>query len=292
MLNETNVEQESVALASGIYFRMVEDDFGDDPGEPWPVDCLIQTEDEADFDDFAEALDECLQRIQERIDALEDSEGDEGYLDRLREKLGDTSEAIGGDWDDYEMCISQPTVWGPGESEPFTLSTVDGRGAARRLLDSGHPFEGCHVEAIERYERMAAVGGGGPRVKEKAFKSRPRPSITFARVKVSPALLGALPTSLIRGLLTRHRQIWCEDSAPYRPLHEAFTTRSKGPRPGAQFVVTTVFDGDRDICTFATVVPRRSSSPDLDSLMDEASKFFTWTEEEEVVRGGWDTSSN
>ncbi len=290
MLNETSVEQESVALASGIYFRVVEDDFGDS-GEPWLVDCLIQTCDEADFADFAEALDECLQRIQERIDSLEDSEGDEGYLDKLREKLGDTSEAIGGDWDDYEMCISQPPVRGPSESDWFTLTTVEGREAARRLLECGHQYEDCEVQAIERYERLAAVGGGGPKVKEKVFKPRPRPPITYAKVKVSPAFLGTLPPSLIRGLLTRHRDQWCDEEAgPYRPLHEAFTTRSRGPHPGAEFVVTTGFDGDRDICTFATVVPRRSLSPDLNRLMDEASEFFTW--DEEALRGGQDTSSN
>ena len=262
-----------------IFYRVIEDDFSADADQGWKIDCLIQTEDSADFEDFGDALDECLERIQERIDRQEDVEGDNGYLDKLREKLGDTSEAIGEDWDCYDCCISQPIVLRPGEKPGFVcLTTVEGRHEARRLLDGGHEFNVHDRDAIEHYERLAAVGEGGPTVKEKTLKVRARPPITFAKVKVSPALLESLPIPLLRGLLAQHRRLWEEETEPYRPLLGAFTSRLGGANLNSEYIIVTMFDGDKNICTFATVVPSRFPSPDHDRVMDEATEWFAGTD--------------
>jgi hypothetical protein len=127
-----------------IYYRVIEDDFSEEDGQEWTVDCLIQTEDPADFDDFDEALNECLERIQERIDRQEDQEDEDGYLDKLREKLGDSSEAIEAGWEMYESCISQPVVEGPdegqGETHFIAVTSVEGRHQVRQLIEAGVEF--------------------------------------------------------------------------------------------------------------------------------------------------------
>ena len=67
-----------------VYYRIVAEDFAHEPGDRWPVDVLIQTEDPADFSVFRAAVEEALDRIQERIDRQEDEgETDPGYLEKL-----------------------------------------------------------------------------------------------------------------------------------------------------------------------------------------------------------------
>ncbi len=77
---------------NNVHYRIVTEDFAHQPGQRWPVEVLIQTEDPADFTDFEAATEEMLDRIQERIERQEDrGVPDEGYLDTLREKLGDSN---------------------------------------------------------------------------------------------------------------------------------------------------------------------------------------------------------
>lgn len=261
-----------------IYYRVIEDDFSEEKGQDWIVDCLIQTEDLDDFDDFEEALSECMERIQERIDAQEDAGDDQGYLEKLREKLSDTSEAVGSDWEIYESCISQPTVSDRRtvEREPrfLTLTKVEDRKTARSLIDEGMHFGPNHdfvVSQVEKYERLSAIGAGGPKVKAKLFKERPRPPMTLGTVNVSPALLQSLPTKLIRGLLTRHRQSWESQESPYSPLDQAYKSRMSGPDESTHYFVLTIFLDFGDV-TFATALPKRFPDPDNDQITERCRK--------------------
>ena len=47
---------------SKVFYRIVTEDFADEPGQRWPIDVLIQTEDPADFDRFEAAVEEALYR--------------------------------------------------------------------------------------------------------------------------------------------------------------------------------------------------------------------------------------
>jgi hypothetical protein len=93
------------SLTGMIFYRVVEDLFGDSEGADRTIDVVIQTTDPHDFADFDEAVEEAMDRIQERID-LEDmaEHPDRAHLALLEEKLGDSGEALGADWEAY--CYS------------------------------------------------------------------------------------------------------------------------------------------------------------------------------------------
>lgn len=260
-----------------VYYRIVTENFADEPGQRWPVEVLIQTEDPADFDSFEAASGELLDRIQERIDREEDKdEPDHGYLDKLNEKLGDSQAE---DWEEYCYCVSQPEVFleKGADYERINVAEVAGRKRMRRLMKRGVGFKNYDLWSLRRLERQAAVGKKVVKVKRKKLKPRVRPALKFDCVRIDPRLAEHLPDDLIRGLLAKHRRSY--ERHDWHPRREGFTSLiGQHGRPDVAFYCFTVFFDREKSITFATLVGDGETPPDDQSVMERATVEFTFNE--------------
>jgi hypothetical protein len=256
-----------------IFYRVVEDIFSDSEDIERAIDVVIQTIDPDDFADFGEAVEEAVDRLQERIDLEEAAQGpDRAHLDLLAEKFGDTGEALGEDWESYCRSISQPTVLVDGGE--INLAEVEGRERFARCMRAGHPFSRCQVQIYEKLARQAGCGTGAPRVKAKTLKPRPRPHLAFAKVQIDPALAAAYSPALIRGLLTKHRQLF-EAYPDWKPHRDGFVSALGRPETSDSYIhVLTVFLDGGTCITFAVAVPTGQLPPPDWAVMDRATIRF------------------
>lgn len=257
---------------ANVHYRIVAENFADEKGQTWPVEVLIQTEDPSDFDDFDTALEEVLDRIQMRIDREEDrDEPDLGYLDRLREKLGDSN---CGDWEEYCDNISQPEIARKfrGQYEWINLAEVAGRERMRRLLLRGVKFEKYALPTYNRLLRQVAVGKKVVKAKRKEFKPRVRPAMTLECVRIDPRLGERFPAEYIRGLLARHRLSY--EGHDWHPRRDGFSSViGQHGRPDLAFHCFTVFfDGENSV-TFASLLGP-GERPDDSAVMERATVEF------------------
>ena len=253
-----------------VFYRVVEDDFSDSGDTDRPIDVVIQTTDPKDFADFGEANEEAMDRIQERIDLEESSEHlDPAHLALLEEKLSDTGESLGADWEAYCYAISQPAVL--LDNEEINLAEVEGRERFARLVASGHSFTVAQIETYERLSRQAACGAGGPKIRAKALKSRPRPALDLDKAKIDPILAAAYGPNLVLGFLTRHKQQF-ESYPDWKPHRTGFVTDLGRPETSESYIhVLTVFL-DGGVCiTFAVAVPMGQLPPDDRDVMEAAT---------------------
>ena len=255
-----------------ICYRIVAENFAEEKGQTWPVEVLIQTEDPADFDDFEEALEEVLDRIQMRIDREEDrDEPDLGYLDRLREKLGDSNS---GDWEEYCDNISQPQVARKfrGRYEWINLAEVAGRERMRRLLVRGVKFENYALPVFNRLGRQAAVGKKVVKVKRKKLKPRVRPGLVFNCVRLDPEIAGRFGEGMIGQFLALHKERF--EAHAWSPRKDGFTSViGRHDAPGEFIHCLTVFlDGEHSV-TFATLIGPGDMPEDSD-VIDRATVEF------------------
>jgi hypothetical protein len=253
----------------------VTENFAYEPGQRWPVEVLIQTEDPIDFGDFQDATEELLDRIQERIDCQEDrSEPDEDYLDKLREKLGDSNCE---DWDEYCSNVSQPEVSlrKGGNYEQMNLAGIDGRKRMRRLIEKGRIFTPHQLGLLRRLEGQSAIGKKVVKVKRKRLKPRVRPALIFDCVRLDPKLSRRFDAESIKGFLDAHRRAY--DRHDWSPYKEGFSSRvGQHERPDLTIYCLTVFFDSENSVTFATLVPTGDGLPDDHGLMDIASEEFHW----------------
>lgn len=265
-----------------VFYRIVTENFADEPGQRWPVEVLIQTEDPADFDSFEEAIDELLDRIQERIDREEDQpEPDPGYLAKLEEKMGDSNSD---DWDEYCCNISQPTVFRKvrGRHEAINLAEVAGRRRMLRMIDRGVSFEPYQLRLLRRLEGQARVGKRAVKVKRKRLKTRARPALTYDCVRIDPRLAERFDADFIRGLLDHHRRAY--ERHDWSPHRGGFTsTIGQHGRPDRAFACFTVFLDRENSVTFAALVDPGEGLPDDHDLMRMASVKFRWQDDAEAA---------
>jgi hypothetical protein len=258
-----------------IHYRIVTENFAFEPGQRWPIEVLIQTEDKADFADFEAATEEVLDRIQERIDRQEDrDEPDEGYLDKLREKLGDSN---CGDWDEYCNNVSQPEVWlrTRGEHVGINLADIAGRKQMRRLINRGVEFKAGERWLLRRLERQATVGKRVVKVKRKRLKPRVRPALTFDCVRLDPRLSRDHGPEFIQGALEAHRRAY--DLHDWNPYRDGFSsTIVQHGRLDWRICCLTEFFEAEDSVTFAALVPAGGSEPDDVTLMNIATEKYQW----------------
>ncbi|OJW13128.1 MAG: hypothetical protein BGO49_20235 [Planctomycetales bacterium 71-10] len=275
---------------SKVFYRIVTEDFADEPGQRWPIDVLIQTEDPADFDRFEAAVEEALDRIQERIDREED-EGppDEGYLDRLREKFGD-SNCEG--WDEYCGNVSQPEILlGKGDGyDSINLAGVAGRRRMRRMIEKGVGFEPYQLGLLRRLEGQAAVGKRVVKVKRKRLKPRVRPAMTLECVRIDPRLAEQFPGDFIRGLLARHRLSYQEHD--WQTRRDGFSSViGRHGRPDlAVYCLTVFFDAGNSI-TFASLL-EAGERPDDSAVMERATVEFDSAAGTTTPNFAWSPESN
>lgn len=261
---------QATAPGGMIFYRVVEDFFGDSEGVDRPIEVVIQTTDPADFAELGEAVEEAMDRIQERID-LEEMAGepDGAHLDLLQEKLGDTGEGLGADWEAYCSAISQPTVL--VDREVINLAEVEGRGRFARLVRLGCSFSERQVETFEKLSRQAEVGSAAPRIKSKARKPRPRPELDLSRVKIDPTLAAAYPKELILGFLAKHRQLF-ESSPDWKPHRIGFVSDLGRPETSASYIhILTVFLDEATCVTFAVAAQMGQLPPPDAAVMDQAT---------------------
>lgn len=273
-----------------VHYRIVAENFADEAGQRWPVEVLIQTEDPADFDRFEAAVEEALDRIQERIDREEDKgPPDEGYLDRLREKLGD-SNCEG--WDEYCRNVSQPEVSRKvgGRCESINLAEVAGRERMRRMVQKGVAFERRDLWSLRRQERLARVGERVVKVKRKRLKPRVRPAMTLACVRIDPRLAERFPGDHIRGLLARHRLSYQEHD--WQPRRDGFSSViGRHGRPDlAVYCLTVFFDAGNSI-TFASLL-EAGERPDDSAVMERATVEFDPAAGTTTPNFGWSPEFN
>ena len=264
-----------------IYFRVVEDDFSEEDGQNWMVDVVIQTTDPSDFESFEDAAEECIDRIQERIDNEEDEdEPDEGYVEKLQEKLGDSNVS---DWEEYTLSIPQPQVGINGES--VNTAEVAGRDRCEKHLAAGGEFREFDRGRLEAARSQAAPDGGKPRKKLKLMKDRPRPTLTFDRVKIDPKVTEVLKSVEIKGLLVRHKGLY--EQQDWKATYSA-TQSDLGSikHPGCSFRSLTVFMDDGSCVTFVTFVAQGEPPPDNAAMMDLAKGDFDWNATDEHGRAG------
>jgi hypothetical protein len=219
-----------------IFYRVVEDDFSEEEGRGWMVDVVIQATAPADFKDFGEAIEECIDRIQERIDGEEDQdEPDEGYLEKLQEKLDDSNVS---DWEEYTCSIPQPSITIDGEV--VNVAEVAGRARCGAYIAAGGVLSDVERGRLESTTKQAAPRKGKLKRKLKLLKDRPQTPITFEKVKVDPRVLEVLKPAQIKGLLTRHKSV-CE-AQEWKPTHSA-TQSDMGSHKhdGCSFRSLTVF---------------------------------------------------
>lgn len=260
-----------------VFYRIVTENFADEPGQRWPVEVLIQTEDPADFDSFEAASEELLDRIQERIDREEDKdEPDHGYLDRLNEKLGDSQ---ADDWEDYCYCVSQPMVFleKGADYERINVAEVADRKRMRRMMKRGVVFKNYDLGSLRRLERQAAVGKKVVKVKRKKLKPSVRPALRFGCVRIDPRLAERLPGDLIQSLLEKHRRLY--EQHAWHPRREGFTSlMGQDDCPDVTFYCFTVFFDRENSITFATLVDDGETPPDDHSVMELATVEYRWDE--------------
>lgn len=273
-----------------VHYRIVTENFADEAGQRWPIEVLIQTEDPADFDRFEAAVEEALDRIQERIDREEDEETtDEGYLDRLREKLDD-SNCEG--WDEYCRNVSQPEILlGKRDGcDSINLAGVAGRKRMRRMIEKGVGFEPYQLRLLRRLEGQAAVRKRVVKVKRKRLKPRVRPAMTLECVRIDPRLAERFPGDHIRGLLARHRLSYQEHD--WRPRLDGFSSViGRHGRPHlAVYCLTVFFDAGNSI-TFASLL-EAGERPDDSEVMERATVEFDPAAGTTTSKFGWSPESN
>ena len=258
-----------------VHYRIVAENFAGEPGQRWPVEVLIQTEDPEDFDSFEAASDELLDRIQERIDREEDKpEPEPGYLDKLEEKLGDSN---CGDWEEYASNISQPEVRlrARGEDTWINLAEVAGRGRMNRMITKGLALAPHQLRSLRRLGGQAAVGRRVVKVKRKRLKPRPRPSLKYDLVRIDPRLAERFDADFIRDVLAHHRRSYeRHDWSPHRAGFSS--TIGQHGRPDLTFGCYTVFFDRENSVTFAALVEAGEGPLDDDALMGLASEEFRW----------------
>lgn len=258
-----------------IHYRIVTESFADEPGQRWPIEVLIQTEDPTDFGDFEAATEEMLDRIQERIYRREDrAKPDDGYFDKLREKLGDSNCT---DWEEYCSNVSQPKVYlrKGGDYEAMNIAEVAGRERMRRLIEEGRIFTPNQLGLLRRLKRQAAVGKRVMKVKRKRLKPRVRPALAFDCVRLDPRLTRRFDADLIRGFLDTHRRAY--ERHDWSPYKEGFSsTIGQHGRPGLTIHCLTVFLDGVNSVTFAALVATNGGVPDDDALMEIADEEFHW----------------
>ena len=254
-----------------IYFRVVEDDFSDEDGQNWMVEVVIQTTAPSDFKSFEDAVEECIDRIQERIDNEEDKEEpDHGYLEKLQEKLGDSNVE---DWEEYTFSIPQPEVSVKGKL--VNVAEVAGRAKCERYLKSGGELTEFDRHRLESTTSQAALGAATPKTRLKLLKDRPRPSMTFDRVKIDPKVMEVLKPVEIKGLLTGHKVAY--EKQDWKATHSAtLSDLSSVTHPGCFFHSLTIFMYDKTCVTFVVLVQKGEQPPDDRATMDFATADFDW----------------
>ena len=259
-----------ISTKSMISYRVVEDIFSDSDDGERAIDVVIQTTDPDDFADFDEAVEEAMDRIQEKIDLEELSDQpDRAHLALLEEKLGDTGEALGADWEAYCFAISQPIIFTDGGE--INLAEVEGRGRFSCLAESGQQFDDRDIELHARLSRQAECGTGGRKIKAKTLKTRPRPELDLAKAKIDPILAAAYGPELVLSFLTRHKQSF-EAYPDWKPHRTGFLSDLDRPETSESYIhVLTVFL-DGGVCvTFAVAVPTGQLPPDDRDVMDAAT---------------------
>lgn len=259
---------------SHVYYRIVTEEFASEPGQSWPVEVLIQTEDPRDFPSFEEACDEVLDRIQERIDREEDRaepDSDSDYLDKLQQMFSDTRTS---DWAEYCLCVTQPQVipHKKARTKPINLAEVAGRRRLRRLIERGKSFESSDLNLLRLLEEQARVGKRVVKRKRKQLKARKRPTLSFDCVRIDPRLAQPSELHLIQSLLHDHHLRRYEEY-DWRPSHTGFT--SYMPQRGRVFTLFTVFLEYGGPVTFVGVSTPGEELPDLDELMERATVAFS-----------------
>lgn len=271
-----------------ICYRVVEDDFSEGDGQGWMVDVVIQTTDPADFKDFEDAIEECIDRIQERIDSEEDKdEPDEGYLGKLREKLEDSNVS---DWEEYTYTIPQPSIVIDGEG--VNVAEVAGRARCEAYISAGGVLSDVERGRLESTTKQAAPRKGKPQRKLKLLKDRPQPPITFEKVKVDPRVLEVLKPAQIKGLLTRHKSV-CK-TQEWKPTYSA-TQSDMGSQKhvGCSFRCLTVFLDEGGCVTFVVLVTQGEEPPDQDRIVHMTLEDFDWDATDDCGRpGDWRPESN
>ena len=254
-----------------IYFRVVEDDFSDEEGQNWMVDGVIQRTDPADFNNFEDAIEECVERIQERIDLEEDKEEpDGGYLEKLQEKFGDSNVS---DWEEYTSSIPQPEVC--INNELINVAEVAGHARCQQYLESGGELTVFDTYRLESTMSQAATGADNPKRRLKLLKEHPRPVMIFDRVKIDPKVEESLKPVEIKGLVAKHKTHY--EQQEWKLTHSAIQSDVGSLRhPGSFFHVLTVFYDESDCVTFVTLVPQGQQPPDTDATMNQATNFFDW----------------
>ncbi len=255
-----------------VYFRVVEDDLSDEEGQNWMVDVVIQTTDPSDFKNFEDAIEECTDRIQARIDLEEDKEEpDEGYLEKLQEKFGDSNV---GDWEEYTFSIPQPEVSVKGKL--VNVAEVTGRAKCERYLKSGGELTEFDRHRLESTTSQAALGAAAPKTKLKLLKDRPHPTMTFDRVKIDPKVMEVLKPVEIKGLLTRHKAAY--EKQEWKASHSATLSDMRSIKhPGHFFHSLTVFMYDKTCVTFVVLIEKGQQPPDDRATMDIATADFDWS---------------
>lgn len=253
-----------------VCYRIMVEDFAHEPGDRWPVEVLIQTEDPADF---RAAVEEGLDRIQERIDRQEDEgEPDPGYLDKLREKLGDSN---CGDWDEYCLNVSQPEVrrTSRGSHVEMNMAEVAGRRRMRRVIDRGVAFESRDLRLLRLLERQAAVGKRVVKFKRKRLKPKIRPALTFDCVRIDPRLTEEYGPDHLRGILDTHSRSY--EQHDWNPHRDGFTsTIGQRGRPDLGIYCLTVFFDGVNSATFVVPISPGCGVPDDGTVMDLATEGF------------------
>lgn len=271
-----------------IFYRVVEDDLSDEDGQGWMVDVVIQTTDPADFKDFGDAIEECIDRIQERIDSEEDKdEPDEGYLEKLHEKLDDSNVT---DWEEYTCSFPQPLV--TVEGEEANVAEVAGRARCEAYIAAGGVLPDVFRERLESTRKQSASRKGKPRRKLKLLKHRPQPPVTFDKVKVDPRVLEVLTPAEIKGLLTRHKAV-CE-AQDWKPTYSS-TQSDMGSHKhdGCSFRSLTVFLNQGECITFVALVPQGEEPPEPDRIMRLTTADFAWDATDDCGRpSDWRPESN
>jgi len=264
-----------------VFYRIVTENFAHEPGRRWPVEVLIQTEDPADFGDFRAAVEEVLDRIQERIDREEGKPvRDLGYLGKLEEKFVDSNSE---DWDEYCLNVSQPEVHPKGD-EALNMAEIAGRDRMHRMIDRGAAFEPWQLRLLRRLERQAAVGRRAVKVKRKRLKPRVRPALTFDCVRIDPRIAERYTPDLIRGILDAHRRAYERHAG--NPHRDGFssTVSGHGAPDVAVSCLTVFFDGG-DSITFAALVSPGCAGPDDKAVMGLATEKFPSAENAIPRRG-------